>query len=225
MSGVVMHRQAVADRAVFLDKDGTLIHDVPYNVDPDQIRLLPGVVEGLQLLHTAGYRLFVVSNQSGVARGYFDEPALVAVEERLGQLMAAAGVPLAGFYCCPHHPEGAVTTYAVPCDCRKPAPGLVLRAAREHGVDTARSWLIGDILDDIECGRRAGCRTVLIANGNETAWLLSRQRTPNYAATDLLQAAQAILAAPRLRPGAAPAAGRLAGTSCTAGHGDAGEWQ
>src|SRR5262245_36427310 len=95
-------------RAVFLDKDGTLIEDVPYNVDPGQIRLTPGAATGLRLLHERGFRLLIISNQSGVARGYFPEQALAAVEERLRELLAEVGVPLAGFYYCPHHPQGVV---------------------------------------------------------------------------------------------------------------------
>ena len=99
---------AGAARAVFLDKDGTLIEDVPYNVDPDRIRLAPGADAGLPLLHRASYRLAVVSNQSGVARGYFDEAALAGVERRLRELLRDVGVPLAGFYYCPHFPGGSV---------------------------------------------------------------------------------------------------------------------
>src|SRR5205823_6483112 len=174
--------------AVFLDKDGTLIEDVPYNVDPARVRLMPGAAEGLRALHAAGYRLLVISNQSGVARGYFEEAALAAVGERLGELLAEAGVPLAGFYYCPHHPEGSVAAYAVECSCRKPQPGLLVRAAREHGLDLAASWLVGDILNDIEAGRAAGCRTVLLDNGHETEWILTPQRRPHYMATDLTEA-------------------------------------
>src|SRR3954470_4364570 len=124
-------RAGMGDSAVFLDKDGTLIEDVPYNVDPARIRLMPGAAGGLRALDAAGYRLIVVSNQSGVARGYFEEAALAAVEARLRELLAEAGVPLAGFYYCPHHPEGSVAAYAVECSCRKPQPGLLVRAARE----------------------------------------------------------------------------------------------
>src|SRR5581483_4877145 len=109
--------------AVFLDKDGTLVDDVPYNVDPERIRLTDGALDGLRRLHAADYLLIVVSNQSGVARGYFEEAALGAVEARLRELLGAAGVPLAGFYYCPHHPDGAVERYAVACACRKPASG------------------------------------------------------------------------------------------------------
>ena len=186
--------QLPAAKAVFLDKDGTLVENVPYNVDPSRMRLARGA-EGLPMLHRAGYRLIVVSNQSGVARGYFAEDALRPVERRLAELLHEAGVPLAGFYYCPHHPKGVVPAYALACACRKPAPGLIAQAAREHRIDLSRSWLVGDILDDVEAGRRAGCRTVLIDNGNETEWLLSAPRRPHHLAPDLAAAARLILGA------------------------------
>jgi D-glycero-D-manno-heptose 1,7-bisphosphate phosphatase len=177
-------------RAIFLDKDGTLIENVPYNVDPERIRLLPGAADGLRSFHAAGYELFVITNQSGVARGYFDEEALGAVETRLRQLiLAETGVPLAGFYYCPHHPAGVVARYSCDCTCRKPGPGLILRAAAEHGISLGASWVIGDILDDIEAGNRAGCRTVLIDNGNETEWLAGPWRRPHLTALNLARAA------------------------------------
>lgn len=179
-------------KAVFLDKDGTLIEDVPYNVDPERIQLTQGAVEGLQLLDAAGYQLIVITNQSGVARGYFPESALVAVEVRSRQLLAEIGVSLAGFYYCPHHPDGVVQELAITCSCRKPEPGMLLYAADKHGIDIQESWFVGDILNDVEAGRRAGCRTILIDNGNETEWQLSPERSPHYIATDLTQAAQVI---------------------------------
>jgi D-glycero-D-manno-heptose 1,7-bisphosphate phosphatase len=180
-------------RAVFLDKDGTLIEDVPYNVDPARIRLSAGCAEGLRALDAAGYRLLVVSNQSGVARGLFAEEALAAVEKRLRELLAEVGVSLAGFYYCPHHPEGKVAAYARTCNCRKPQPGLLRRAAAEHGLDLARSWFVGDILDDVEAGHRAGCRTVLLEKGNETEWRPGPFRDPDLRAADLAIAAQMIV--------------------------------
>ena len=180
--------------AVFIDKDGTLVEDVPYNVDPALIRLGPGAVDGLRLLHAAGYPLIVISNQSGVARGYFEETALVAVEARLRELLGEIGVPLAGFYYCPHHPDGSVAEYAVACKCRKPRPGMLVRAAREHDIDLARSWFVGDILHDVEAAHRAGCRAVLLDNGHETEWELSAVRTPDVLVRDLAEAARAIVA-------------------------------
>jgi len=181
--------------AVFLDKDGTLVEDVPYNVDPARIRLMPGAVQGLQRLHEAGYRLVVISNQSGVARGFFPIGALTGVEARLRELLDGAGVPLAGFYYCPHHPGGTVAGYAVACQCRKPEPGLILSAARDLGIDPARSWFVGDILDDIEAGHRAGCRAVLLDNGHETEWVITPARTPDHKAANLIEAARLIAGA------------------------------
>lgn len=180
-------------RAVFLDKDGTLIEDVPYNVDPARMKLTTGALSGLQQLFGAGYVLIAITNQSGVARGYFEESALQGVEERLQQLLESAGVSLSGFYYCPHHPEGVVKEYTRQCTCRKPEPGLLLQAAAEHRLDLSQSWFVGDILNDVEAGRRAGCKTILVDNGNETEWQLSSMRTPHYTVTDLAQAAQVII--------------------------------
>src|SRR5690606_33138430 len=115
--------------AVFIDKDGTLIEDVPFNVDPAQVRLAPGVVEGLVLLAQSGFRLFVVSNQPGVARGYFTLDALGAVETRIAELLRPVGVELDGWYYCPHLPGMPDA-----CDCRKPQPGLLYQAAAEHRI-------------------------------------------------------------------------------------------
>ncbi len=182
-------------RAVFLDKDGTLIVDVPYNVDPDRIVLAPGAEAGLTRLAAAGYRFVIVSNQSGVARGRFGVEALGPVEAKVRELLAGFGVELAGFWFCPHHPSGSVAEYAVVCDCRKPAPGMLIEAADRLEIDLARSWLIGDILNDIEAAHRAGCRAVLITNGNETEWVPGPDRTPDGAAADLDIAATLILTA------------------------------
>jgi len=186
-----------AQRAIFLDKDGTLIEDVPYNVDPAQIRLAWQAGAALQLLQGLGYRLIVVTNQSGVARGQFTEAALGQVQARLGELLAQYGVALDGFYYCPHHEHGTVARYAVACTCRKPMPGLLLRAAQEHDIDLAQSWMIGDILNDVEAGHRAGCRAALIDNGNETEWTLSPARRPDLVARDLYEAAAGIAACER----------------------------
>lgn len=176
--------------AIFLDKDGTLIEDVPYNVAPALIRLGDGVRAGVRRLHEAGFALVVVTNQSGVARGYFAESAIAPVEQRLRRLL---GVPLAGFYYCPHHPAGTVAGYGVRCDCRKPEPGMLRRAAAALDLDLERSWLVGDILNDIEAGRRAGCRTVLLDNGNETEWRLTPGRRPHQTVARFDQAANVIL--------------------------------
>ncbi len=178
---------------MFLDKDGTLVEDVPYSADPARVVLAAGAADGLPRLAAAGFRLAVVSNQSGVARGYFPEDALKGVEARLGELLRDIGVSLAGFFYCPHHPAGTVAGYAVRCACRKPAPGMILAAARELGADPRACWMVGDILDDVEAGRRAGCRTVLVDNGGETEWVPGPFRGPHARVRDLAEAADVIL--------------------------------
>ncbi|HEX5368683.1 MAG TPA: HAD family hydrolase [Dehalococcoidia bacterium] len=176
-------------RAVFIDKDGTLLEDVPYNLDPAFVKLTPRALQGLRLLQDAGYALVLVSNQSGVARGYFDEAAVEALMSHVGAVLAADGVELLGCYYCPHHPEGSAEPYAVACECRKPAPGLLLRAAAEHDIDLDTSFLVGDILDDVEAAHRAGCRAVLLDRGSETEWRSGPGREPDFRAADLGEAA------------------------------------
>lgn len=180
-------------KAVFLDKDGTLVENVPYNVDPDQVRLMAGAIDALRLLSRAGFRLIVVSNQSGVARGYFEESAIQGVRRRLEELLGEGGVLLDGFYYCPHLPAGVVPRYAVECDCRKPRTGMFQRAAAELGIDLQASWMIGDILDDVEAAHAAGSRAVLLDNGNETEWKVCPNRWPEYVASTLASAANHIL--------------------------------
>jgi histidinol-phosphate phosphatase family protein len=180
-------------RAVFIDKDGTLVENVPYNVDPAKVRFTPHAVDGLRLLQQHGFHLVVVTNQPGVAYGMFTRAALTRLQHALAAMLERGGVRLDGFYACPHAPGPAGPVPG--CLCRKPAPGLLRQAARAHALDLARCWMVGDILDDIEAGRRAGCRTVMLDVGHETVWRLSPLRTPHLRAADLLQAAQAIVAA------------------------------
>lgn len=179
-------------KAIFLDKDGTLVDDLPYNVEQRRITLCLGVGAGLRLLARLDYRLFVVTNQDGIAHGYFGEEDVEGVAHRLTQLLFRERVNLEGFYYCPHHPAGSVVPYVHECNCRKPKPGMLLQAAHDHGIDLRASWMVGDILHDIEAGNRAGCRTLLIDNGNETEWRLGPRRIPTRMAPDLYAAASLI---------------------------------
>lgn len=183
--------------AIFLDKDGTLVEDVPYNVDPAGIRIYPEVVAALTALSAQGYKLLVVSNQPGIAHGYFDRQAVENAGAHLLRMLQDRGAHVDAFYYCPHHPQGVVEQYATRCDCRKPQPGLLLRAAREHDVDPGASWMIGDILNDVEAGKRAGCRAVLVDRGNETEWLSGKWRQPDLTANNLDEALHYILQASR----------------------------
>lgn len=189
-----------SQHAVFLDKDGTIVKDVPYNADPSRLCLMPGVIEGLQTLIGAGYVPIIVSNQSGVALGRFGESGLVRLSNGLKRLLGQHEIRLGGCYFCPHHPDGVVPRFAIPCECRKPRPGMLHRAARELRIDLQSSWMIGDILDDVEAGNRAGCQTVLIDNGGETEWQRSEARNPTFVAGDLEVAANLILKHSNPRP-------------------------
>ncbi|MEN3112745.1 HAD family hydrolase [Uliginosibacterium paludis] len=188
--------------AVFLDKDGTLIEDVPHNVDPAQLRFTKGAVPALRLLGQAGFPLVIVTNQPGVSMGLFTRHQLKLLEQALrARVRQEAGVELAGMYVCPHAPA---PPGGLSCLCRKPAPGLLRQAAVAGHYDLARSWMVGDILDDIEAGARAGCRTILLDRGSETIWRMTPLRKPDYRCSDLLQAARIILGVrgedTRLRP-------------------------
>ena len=180
-------------RAVFIDKDGTLISNVPYNADPDKIVLEYGAVEALRLLKEEGYELIVVSNQAGIAHGYFREEEMQPVIARVRQLLQEGGIVLDGFYYCPHHPAGKIAEYAVSCTCRKPLPGMLLQAAEERDIFLPESWMIGDILHDVEAGNRAGCRSILLNNGNETVWEMNEYNKPEHIADNMLEAARLIV--------------------------------
>ena len=151
--------------AVFLDRDGTLIEERNYLDRLDLIAPFPGVAAALTRLRDAGFALVLVTNQAGVARGYFDESFVRAAHEHLAALFARDGIVLDGYYYCPHHPEGAVEAYRRTCRCRKPAPGMVEEAARDLDLDVARSFVIGDKWLDVELAKNAGARGILVRTG------------------------------------------------------------
>jgi D-glycero-D-manno-heptose 1,7-bisphosphate phosphatase len=182
-------------RAVFIDKDGTLIENVPYNADPQKIEMSSGAEDALRRLHEQGYLLVIVTNQPGVALGYFSEAALEEVYQEIERRLAAWNVPLSGFAACVHHPQAIIEEYRGACTCRKPSPGLLFQAADGLMIDLENSWMVGDILNDIEAGSRAGSRTILVDRGNETEWVLTPLRTPDYVVSNLSEAADVILEA------------------------------
>ena len=166
--------------AVFVDKDGTLVRDVPFNVNPERIELLPGVASGMRALHLAGYRLVVVSNQPGVAMGLFTASELAGVEVRLSELLGHAGVPIDGYFWCTHAARSRDDPTKLACTCRKPMPGLLETAASLCDLDLERSWMIGDILDD---------------RGGETEWKRGPYREPEAIVRRFDHAARIIVGA------------------------------
>ncbi|MFB7449824.1 D-glycero-alpha-D-manno-heptose-1,7-bisphosphate 7-phosphatase [Streptomyces sp. NPDC056194] len=151
--------------AVLLDRDGTLTEHRHYPAYPDELLLQPDVGAPLRALQEEGFALVVVTNQSGVARGLFGATALEAMHDRLRVLLDRQGVRLDAIYACPHHPEGTVPRYRFVCRCRKPAPGMLLQAARDLDLDLTRSWMVGDSPCDVEAGHRAGTRTARVGVG------------------------------------------------------------
>lgn len=178
-------------RAVFLDRDGTLNEEVGYLNSMEKLRILPGAIEAVRLWNHHNLLTIVITNQSGIARGYFDEAFVEALHEKMRQLFLAEGAVLNAFYYCPHHPEG-LGKYQLRCSCRKPEPGLLEMAAKEWEVDLTRSWMIGDMAKDVIAGKRAGCKGILVQTGNPVL-KETFEVPPDYIAKDLLDAAKWIV--------------------------------
>lgn len=181
--------------AAFIDRDGVINAELEYVHRIQDFHLLPAAVPGLQRLAAGGYALVVVTNQAGIAKGRYDEPAFQALTLHMRGLLAAQGIELAGVYHCPHHPQGRVAAYTFDCECRKPRPGMLLAASRELGLDLGRSVLVGDKTSDTQAGRAAGVRfTVLVESGH--ALPVDALDHADHRCRDLLEAAQWITGHP-----------------------------
>ena len=153
------------EKVIFLDRDGTLNEEVNYLHRKEDLVLLPGVPEALKAFKDQGYKLVVITNQAGVARGYYTEDDVKELHRYMNELLAEQGAEIDAFYYCPHHPEHGIGKYKIQCHCRKPETGMFEMAERDFQVDKASSWMIGDKLIDIEAGRNYGVRTVLVGTG------------------------------------------------------------
>ncbi|MCL0092277.1 D-glycero-beta-D-manno-heptose 1,7-bisphosphate 7-phosphatase [Dehalococcoidia bacterium] len=169
-------------RAVFLDRDGTIARDVHYCHRVEDFELLPTVAEAIRLLNTNSLKVVVITNQSGIARGYFTEEILAQIHDRMKQELAKDGAWVDAIYYCPHHPDDG-------CECRKPKTGLFLQAARELDIDLSRSFVVGDMPMDIDAGRALGSKTVLVTTGSQGGIV----DPPDYTAGSLLEAVKWIL--------------------------------
>lgn len=176
---------------LFIDKDGTLIENVPYNVDPALLRFMPGAGEALAQLQRAGLALVIVTNQSGLARGRFTRAEFARLQHVLLQrLQDEFGVAIDDLVLCPHAPDADGRPA---CLCRKPAPGMLISMAHRHGLDLTRCWMLGDTLDDVEAGHRAGGGGLLFDSGGETVWRRSPLREPDAVFTDWAAVARYLL--------------------------------
>lgn len=153
------------NRAVFLDRDGTVNVEVGYLSDLNQLRLIPGAGEAIRRLNEKGFLVVLVTNQSGIARGYFTESFVRETHALLEQMLRKEGAQIDGIYYCPHHPRVGNSHYTTTCDCRKPGTGLIDRAARDLAIDVKMSFVVGDKWSDVELGQRAGARSILVRSG------------------------------------------------------------
>lgn len=185
-------QSGVTRPAIFIDKDDTLVRDVPYNVCPALIDFLPGSLEAVSQLRGRGYAIVVVTNQSGIARGYFDLAQLDRYLEALENRMRESGATPDSIGFCPHHPDATVRRFRRICACRKPNPGLLTGAAAELGLELERSWMIGDLLDDVEAGARAGCSTALVSAHEDQVPPPAGVRRPDLVVSSLAEFARIV---------------------------------
>lgn len=180
-------------KAVFLDRDGTIIEDSGYPHERDKIRFLSRASEGIALLNRNGFKVIIVTNQAGVARGYFTEETVQEINRYIQECLARAGARIDMIYYCPHHVEGVIEEYRVDCHCRKPNPGMIEQAARDFEIDLAGSFVVGDHLSDVQAGRRAGCRTVLLSEEGRLEMGKPGDLFADHVARDLYEAAEWVL--------------------------------
>ena len=183
-------------RAVFLDRDGTICEEVGYIDSIDQMKLIPRSGEAVRLLNKSGFKVVVITSQAGVARGFFPESRLEQLHAELRRQLREEGAYVEAIYYCPHHPTEGTAPYLQECDCRKPATGLLRRAAADLKVDLPSSYMIGDHFSDVECGQRVGAKTVLLLTGHGPETLAKRETWPNppsHIAGDLYEAVQWVM--------------------------------
>jgi D-glycero-D-manno-heptose 1,7-bisphosphate phosphatase len=185
------------NRAVFLDRDGTVTEEVGYLDRLDKLRLIPGAARAVRKLNDAGFKVVLVTNQSGVARGYFPESLVREAHEALARMLAEEGARLDGVYYCPHHPTAGNSVYTAVCDCRKPSTGLLDRAARDLDIDLSSSFMVGDKWSDVELGRRAGTASILVGTGFAPGDPGNKRpghvKDPDFTSHDLAEAVEWIL--------------------------------
>ena len=179
-------------RAAFLDRDGTINEEVGYLDSIEKLKIIPNAFEAVRLINRSGLLAIVVTNQAGIGRGFFDEAFVRQIHDRMRAAFLAEGAVIDAFYFCPHHPSAGTGIYLTACDCRKPEPGMLIRAGQEKGIDLASSYMIGDTSRDVEAGQRSGGKGILVRTGYGRE-MTSESAKPDYVAEDILDAVHWIL--------------------------------
>ena len=181
-------------KAVFLDRDGTIVRYADLLVDLKKVKILPGVGQAIKKMNDLGYLVIVVTNQPVIARGLISEAGIERMNQMIAGRLSASGGRVDAWYVCPHHPKATLPRYRMRCGCRKPGAGLLRRAAREHGIDLEKSFMVGDAIIDMEMGRRAGTKNILVQAGPGHARLDKLYAVkPDFIAKDLLAASKIVL--------------------------------
>ncbi len=186
----------MGDRAVFLDRDGTINEEIGYLHEVEQLRFIDGAPAAIAQLNAAGIKVIVVTNQAGVARGYYAETSVLALHRAMEEQLKRHSARIDAFYYCPHHPENGVGEYRIDCHCRKPKPGMLEQAARDLGIELGGSFVVGDRISDLEAGRAAGCTLVLVRTGygrESERELEEHELRPDFIASDVAEACGWIL--------------------------------
>jgi D-glycero-D-manno-heptose 1,7-bisphosphate phosphatase len=193
----ILSAEKTMNKAVFLDRDGTVNEEVGYLRDLAKLVLLPGAAQAIRRMNEAGFKVVLVTNQSGVARGYFPENLVHETHARLDAMLKKEGARIDAIYYCPHHPTAGNSRFTVDCDCRKPRTGLIDRAVRDLAINIARSYMVGDKWSDVELGQRAGAVSILVQSGFRHDDPGNRRpdhvRDPDFIAASLNDAADWIL--------------------------------
>jgi len=182
------------NRAVFLDRDGVITQEPPYYAHKlSELALLPKSADAIRLLNENGFLVVVACNQAGIAHGYYREEDAISFNQAMKDNLAREGARIDAVYYCPHHPQARIERYRVNCNCRKPEPGMLTRAGKELNLDLKQSFMVGDKLSDIEAGKRAGCKTIMVRTGQGAEELKRNQIECDYVADDLYNAVEHIL--------------------------------
>ncbi len=183
-------------QAVFLDRDGTINRDVGYLSNPDQLELIPGSAEAIRILNSAEFSVVIISNQAGIAKGLIQEGQLPEIQKVLLAMLQNEDAKVDGFYYCPHHPEGSVKKFSCSCQCRKPAPGLLLKASEEMDIDLSRSYVVGDKMSDVQLAHNVGAVGIMVLTGHgrkEQRGYPPTIKPPDYTCNDLYDAVRCII--------------------------------